>query len=94
MIDVETMTSVPLNVGAGYAGDPDWGHGQWKGAGFAQGCLYDLADPEVARRVPYGVIDHAARAVCGGEVGSGLFEHASLGRHDPTGFADWASLAP
>ena len=26
--------------------------------------------------------------------GWGLFEHASLGRHDPTGFADWNSVAP
>ena len=26
--------------------------------------------------------------------GRGLFEHASLGRHDPTGFADWGSVAP
>jgi hypothetical protein len=24
----------------------------------------------------------------------GCFEHASMGRHDPTGFADWSSVAP
>jgi hypothetical protein len=22
-----------------------------------------------------------------------MFEHASMGRHDPTGFADWSSVA-
>ncbi len=45
-------------------------------------------------RVPFGVIDHLARARFGGEEGWGLFEHASMGRHDPTGFADWSSVAP
>ena len=29
-----------------------------------------------------------------GRLGRGLFEHASMGRHDPTGFADWSSVAP
>jgi hypothetical protein len=23
-----------------------------------------------------------------------MFEHTSMGRHDPTGFADWSSVAP
>ena len=45
-------------------------------------------------RTPWGVIDHVGRATCNGGVGWGLFEHASLGRHDPTGFADWLSVAP
>jgi hypothetical protein len=35
-----------------------------------------------------------ARATCDGATGWGLFEHASLGRHDPSGFADWSSVAP
>ena len=45
----------------------------------------------------FGVIDHAARAVChdgDGAEGLGLFEHGTLGRHDPSGFADWFTLAP
>ena len=41
----------------------------------------------------FGVIDYLARARLGGEEGWGMFEHASLGRHDPTGFADWSSVA-
>ncbi len=94
VIEVETLTSVALNVGAGYSGDPDWGHGQWRGETFAEGAVYDLTDPAVAGRAPYSVVDHAARASCDGALGWGLFEHASFGRHDPSGFADWASVAP
>jgi hypothetical protein len=94
VIEVETLTSVSLNVGAGYGGDPDWGHGQWRGEGFAEGAVYDLNDPAVAGRMPYSVVDHVARATCGEAVGWGLFEHATFGRHDPSGFTDWASVAP
>jgi hypothetical protein len=93
-IGVETLTSVALNVGAGYSGDPDWSHGQWRGAGFAEGAGYDLTDPAVAGRAAFSAVDHVARATCDGATGWGLFEHASLGRHDPSGFADWSSVAP
>ena len=47
-----------------------------------------------ADRVPGGVIDHLARARLGSEQGWGMFEHASMGRHDPSGFKDWSSVAP
>jgi hypothetical protein len=98
-LEISTLTSVVLHVGAGYGGDPDWSHGQWRGADFAEVSTYDLDDPEVAGRIPWGVTDHSARAVLRtpGEPergGRGLFEHASVGRHDPTGFADWMSVAP
>ena len=91
-VDVQTVNSVALHVGAGYAGDPDWTHGQWKGAEWSDAQTYDLADPAVAGRIPYGVIDHVARATCNGALGWGMFEHASLGRHDPSGFSDWSSM--
>jgi hypothetical protein len=39
------------------------------------------------------VIDHMARAVLDGEEGWGMFEHASIGRHDPSGFADFGAVA-
>ena len=48
----------------------------------------------IAARVPFGVIDHVARATCDGAEGWGLFEHGTFGRHDPSGFADWGSVAP
>jgi hypothetical protein len=93
-LELDTVTSVPLHVGAGYGGDPDWSHGRWMGRGWSQASVYDLTDPAVAGRIPFGVIDHLARAGFDGEEGWGLFEHASMGRHDPTGFADWSSVAP
>lgn len=92
-VAVETLTSVALHLGAGYGGDPEWSHGQWKGRNWVDSAAYDLTDPGIASRIPFGVVDHAARATCEGQEGWGLFEHASIGRHDPTGFKDWASVA-
>jgi hypothetical protein len=93
-VEVHTGTNVTLHVGCGYGGDPDWQHGQWKGRDWISSSHYDLTDPAIAARVPYGVIDHVGHARCGSAEGWGLFEHASIGRHDPTGFADWGSVAP
>jgi hypothetical protein len=93
-IDVETLGFIALHIGAGYGGDPDWGHGQWRGRPWVDRAVYDLTDPEIAARIPFGVIDHVARATCNGAEGWGLFEHGTMGRHDPSGFSDWASVAP
>ena len=92
-LDLETVTSVPLHVGAGYTGDPDWSHGRWMGRGWSSCAVYDLSDPAVTGRIPFGVTDHLVRARLGGEEGWGMFEHASMGRHDPTGFEDWSSVS-
>ena len=93
-IDVEVLGSMPLNVGCGYGGDPDWGHGQWRGRNWSERAEYDLTDPAVAGRVPFSVVDHVARATCNGQVGYGIFEHGTVGRHDPSGFTDLFSVAP
>jgi hypothetical protein len=93
-VEIEILTSLPLHVGAGYNGDPDWTHGRWMGQNWSSASGYDLTDPAVAARIPWGVTDHLARAIMDGEEGWGMFEHASMGRHDPTGFADWSSVAP
>ena len=97
-LEVESLLPVPLHIGGGYGGDPDWSHGMWKGPGFAERVTYDLTDESVAGRIMFGIIDHAARALCttGGDSaeGWGLLEHGALGRHDPSGFADWFTLAP
>ncbi len=82
-VELETVTSVPLHVGAGYGGDPDWTHGQWMGPDWARSAVYDLTDPAVAARIPFGVTDHLARARLGDEPGWGLFEHASMGQARP-----------
>jgi len=90
-IEVEPSVFVPLHIGCGYGGDSDWLHGQWKGEGWADSAVYDLTDPAVAARIPWGVVDHVARATCGDAIGWGLFEHGSIGRHDPSGFTDFTS---
>jgi len=94
MLSVETVTGIPLNVGCGYGGDPDWTHGLWKGDGWVEGAVYSYEDPVVAARVPLSVTDHLARAVFDGQPGWGVFEHATIGRHDPSGFPDMAAVAP
>jgi hypothetical protein len=93
-IEVESLLGVPLHLGGGYGGDPGWTHGTWRGPGFAERVTYDVTDPAHAGLLPFGVIDHVARAVCDGAEGWGLFEHAVLGRHDPSGFPDWTTPAP
>lgn len=97
--EVESKLSVPIHVGGGYGGDPDWLHGMWKGEKFTERLTYDMTDPAIVARSGFGVIDHVGRATCrdgdGDPVeGWGLYEHGVLGRHDPTGFADWLAVAP
>ncbi len=93
-VEIDTLGFVALNVGAGYGGDPDWTHGQWRGAGWVEHDTYDLTDPAVAGRVPFSVVDHVAHARIDSAEGWGMFEHGTFGRHDPSGFADWGSVAP
>lgn len=96
--DVESKLPVPIHVGGGYGGDSDWIHGVWKGDKFTERLTYDMTDPAIVGRAGFGVIDHVGRAVCTEASGTpvegwGLFEHGALGRHDPSGFADWLTVA-
>jgi hypothetical protein len=92
-IEAETLGHVPLNCGSGYGNDPDWTHGQWRGRGWVEGAVCTLSDPAVSGRVPFAVVDHVGRATCDGVEGWGLFEHACVGAHAPSGFADFGSVA-
>ena len=96
--EVESKLPCPIHVGGGYGGDSDWIHGMWKGEKFTERLTYDMTDPAIIGRAGFGVIDHVGRAVCtdfrGEHEGWGLFEHGALGRHDPSGFADWLTVAP
>lgn len=94
VIEVESRLAAPIHVGGGYGGDSDWAHGLWKGPGFSERLTYDMTDPAVVGRVMFGVTDHVGRATCDGAEGWGLFEHGALGRHDPSGFVDWFTVAP
>jgi hypothetical protein len=98
-IAVETRVGVALAVGCGYGGDPDWAHGTWRGDGWSETAEHDYDDDAVRGRAAFSVVDHWAgvRITAGrgeGQVGVGIFEHASMGRHDPSGFADWSAVAP
>nr|WP_037606149.1 hypothetical protein [Streptacidiphilus rugosus] len=93
-IHAELLGGTPLAVGAGYPPAPDWQHGTWQGRGWVDRRRYDLTDPADLGLAAYGVTDHAARFTLDGEVGHGVFEHGSFGRHDPSGFADFSSVAP
>lgn len=91
-LEVEILTSSPLALGAGYPPADDWQHGTWRGRGWTDRRIYDLstAHPLAA----YGVTDHAARFRLDGRIGHGIFEHGSFGRHDPSGFTHFDSVAP
>jgi hypothetical protein len=98
-LEVESLGFVALNAGTGYGGDPSWAHGAWKGRDWVEGVDVDLDDPGVATMVPFGLLDHVGRAILrggshNGAEGWGLFEHGTFGRHDPSGFVDFGSVAP
>lgn len=95
VLEVDTLGFVALNAGPGYGGDhTGWSHGTWKGRGWIERVEVDITEPSVASMVPFCVVDHVGRARLGEAEGWGLFELGTFGRHDPSGFADWASVAP
>ncbi|MEV8537078.1 hypothetical protein [Streptomyces sp. NPDC051211] len=93
-LGVEILNSSPLAVGAGYPPATDWQHGSWQGRGWTDRRVYDLSDPTAHPMAAYGVTDHSARFTLDGRTGHGIFEHGSFGRHDPSGFTDYSSVAP
>ncbi|WP_406086594.1 hypothetical protein [Streptomyces virginiae] len=93
-LGVEILNSSPLAVGAGYPPAGDWQHGTWQGRGWSDRRVYDLSDPAAHPMAAFGVTDHSARFTLDGQIGHGIFEHGSFGRHDPSGFADYSSVAP
>ncbi|MFE5555842.1 hypothetical protein [Streptomyces sp. NPDC056544] len=92
-LGVEILNSSPLAVGAGYPPAADWQHGTWQGRGWSDRRVYDLSDPAAHPMAAFGVTDHSARFTLDGQIGHGIFEHGSFGRHDPSGFADYSSVA-
>ncbi|MCX4552323.1 hypothetical protein OG204_05185 [Streptomyces sp. NBC_01387] len=93
-LGVEILCSSPLALGAGYPPATDWQHGTWQGRGWTDRRAYDLSDPSAHPAAAFGVTDHAARFTLDGQVGHGIFEHGSFGRHDPSGFTGYESVAP
>ncbi|MEN8652754.1 hypothetical protein ABCR94_19700 [Streptomyces sp. 21So2-11] len=93
-LGVEILNSSPLAVGAGYPPATDWQHGTWMGRDWTDRRTYDLSDPAAHPMAAYGVTDHAARFTLDGRIGHGIFEHGTFGRHDPSGFTGYDSVAP
>jgi hypothetical protein len=93
-IDITCLTGIPLHLGCGYGSGDGWNHGMWMGDSWTDLREYDYTDPEIQAKVPWGGTDHLARATCDGQTGFGVFEHGSVGRHEPTGMADISAVAP
>src|SRR4029079_12814062 len=62
-IEVEGLLPVPIHIGGGYGGDPDWGHGRGTCPDFPDRRTYDMSDPAVVGLVPFGLTDSVGRAV-------------------------------
>ncbi|MGQ0825880.1 MAG: hypothetical protein ACT4OX_12790 [Actinomycetota bacterium] len=93
-LEIHPLVGIPLNIGCGYGADPDWTHGLWKGEQWTSGSVYDHNDPAVVGRGAFSIADHIARASFDGHEGWGIFEHACIGPHRPSGFTDFMSVAP
>lgn len=54
-----------------------------------------MNDPAIRAplRLPFGNIEYPMRATCGRDIGYGMFEHSCIGRHLPSGFADFVAVA-
>lgn len=97
-LDITSKLFAPIAFGSGYGGDTSWAHGTWKGGPFTERVSFDLTDPAVMARAPFSLIDHVGEAVCTEpdgttRQGAGLFEHAVIGPHFPSGFRDWTDVA-
>jgi hypothetical protein len=93
-IDIACLTAIPLHLGCGYGNDPEWNHGRWMGESWRRIVTFDYSDPTLRAKLPWGGIDHLARATCEGQTGYGIFEHGTIGRHNPTGMTDISAVAP
>ena len=93
-LEVEPILGIPLAVGTGYGTDPHWQHGVWKGEEWIEGRQYDHTDPAVAGLAAFSITDYVARVNFDGQDGWGIFEHASIGPHAPSGFVDYTDGAP
>lgn len=92
-LEVQCKGGIPLSLGCGYGGDPDWSHGTWRGEKWLEGAVYDQADDAIKVRIGYGmIIDHVAEATLDGQTGHGVFEHMLIGKHFPSGFDGWETM--
>jgi hypothetical protein len=92
-LDVEPILGIPLAIGTGYSSDPNWNHGRWMGEEWLDGGVYDHTDPAIIGAAAFSITDYVARVMFEGQEGWGIFEHASIGPHAPSGFTDYTTGA-
>ena len=82
-LELEPLLTFQMR-GIGY-GDPEWGHGMWKGEDVTSGALVRLA--EIAPMEPWHLhVQQLCRVRMGERVGYGAFEQLVFGAHAPSGF--------
>ncbi|WP_037670871.1 hypothetical protein [Streptomyces griseus] len=91
-LEAEILTSAPLTPGTGRPPFHDGRYGTWRASGRTDRHTYALTERHPVTAP--GVTAHTARFQMDGQVGYGIFEHGSFGRHDPSGFTDADSVAP
>jgi hypothetical protein len=70
--------------GIGY-GDPEWGHGLWKGEDATSGALWKVS--EIDPMEPWHLhVQQLCRVRFGARTGYGAFEQLVVGAHAPSGF--------
>ena len=98
-IDLEGLLPMPITSAAATAATPTGATASGRATKFTERRTYDMTDPAIVGRVPFGLTDSVGRAVWNEEgkepqEGWGLYEHGVLGLHEPTGFTDWFTHAP
>jgi len=82
-LELEPLLTFQMR-GIGY-GDPEWGHGMWKGEDVTSGALVRLS--EIAPMEPWHLhVQQLCRVRMGARVGYGAFEQLVFGAHAPSGF--------
>ena len=91
VLEVESRLAVPLHVGGGYGGDPDWSARRVEGRELRRAG--DLRPDRPGRRRPGHVrrasTTSAGRSRATAPRAGASSSTAAIGRHDPTGFTDF-----
>ena len=82
-LELEPLLTFQMR-GIGY-GDPEWGHGMWKGEDVTSGAQWQLS--EVDPMEPWHLhVQQLCRVRMGGRTGYGALEQLVIGAHAPSGF--------
>ena len=82
-LELEPLVTFQMR-GIGY-GDPEWGHGMWKGDNVTSGAVFRPS--EIDPLEPWNLhVQQLCRVRAGARVGFGTFEQLVIGAHAPSGF--------